>query len=530
MQPTPMPMPSLMPTPTLLTPFPIPMSLPGDDDDKKREEKKKKEEEEENRNITLGTLIPGFVIGIGLSLCLWCYFRKRRRREELGNLQAFMNARLQHTHPLSSDPYSSNPPKSGPSFTALTTGETMVPLVIHDLKEEKELKRRRIKDFRKGQLLGKGAFGEVCMGLELATGRLMAVKSVPLSRVQKSSVKSFLKEVSFLKTLKHRNVVRYLDARSDGSLLYIFLEFVSGGSLSSMLQQFGALTEDLAGIFTRQILEGLNYLHGQGIAHRDIKGGNCLCTKDGLVKIADFGVSKRLEMTKPLVAWREEIKGVKMKTTLHGTPPFMAPEVVKQEPSGLPADIWAVGCTVIEMLTGKPPWTNFRGTPAVLLQIGQTKGPPPEAENLVGKKAKAFVLVCTKVNPDGRPTCSELLMHEFVKTTKDADGLNTERSDRREPGDLKRLNSIGSHINASKLIIERANDDKEDTKDVIVSIKPEEKNTPEFQKRSISMKSPRHPILQNIEGPIESKKEQKQEVTYTTETGVLKTQNYEASW
>eukprot|EP00466_Bigelowiella_natans_P005650 jgi/Bigna1/40852/e_gw1.46.45.1 len=275
-------------------------------------------------------------------------------------------------------------------------------------------KRIKIKDFRKGRLLGKGAFAEVHLGLELGTGHLMAVKSVPLTAVEKGTVRSFLVELNLLKKLIHPNVVRYLDAKTDNKFLYIFLEYVSGGSITSLLRQFGPLTEDLAGVFTRQILSGLDYLHAKGIAHRDIKGANILTTHEGLVKIADFGVSQNLLAKTPAQAQYKLTKKNFSKTGLHGTPPFMAPEVVRQDKATTQADVWSLGCTVIEMVTGKPPWASFhRSVPTLLLKISETKGPPPEVDKLHGI-AREFVISTCTVDPDARPTIRHLIYHPFV--------------------------------------------------------------------------------------------------------------------
>ena len=141
-----------------------------------------------------------------------------------------------------------------------------------------------------------------------------------------------------------------------------------GGSIASLLQRFGAFAEKLVAVYTRQILEGLHYLHTHHIMHRDIKGANILVDNAGCVKLADFGASRRLA---DLVTMESGCKSVK------GTPYWMAPEVIKQTGHGRQADIWSVACTVIEMATAKPPWSDFTTPVSAMFHIASAKGPPP---------------------------------------------------------------------------------------------------------------------------------------------------------
>lgn len=179
----------------------------------------------------------------------------------------------------------------------------------------------------KGELIGAGAYGRVFLGLNQVTGRLMAVKQVQTpddescrSRVAEH-VKALEEEVRMLKQLKHPNIVQYLGTERNGDTLNIFLEYAAGGSVASLLSKFGAFQETLTRLFTKQILQGLEFLHQNGIAHRDIKGGNILVDHLGAVKLADFGASKRIE---DLVTLNSGFKSLK------GTPYWMAPEVIKQ--------------------------------------------------------------------------------------------------------------------------------------------------------------------------------------------------------
>lgn len=263
--------------------------------------------------------------------------------------------------------------------------------------------------WRKGELIGCGAFGRVYMGMNLDSGELLAVKQVLIAanfaskEKAQDHIKELEEEVKLLKDLSHPNIVRYLGTVREEESLNILLEFVPGGSISSLLGKFGPFPEAVMRTYTKQLLLGLEYLHNHGIMHRDIKGANILVDNKGCIKLADFGASKQ-------VAELATISGAK---SMKGTPYWMAPEVIRQTGHSYSADIWSVGCTVIEMATGKPPWSQQYQEVAALFHIGTTKSHPPIPENL-SVKAKDFLLKCLEKEPDLRPTASELLKHPFV--------------------------------------------------------------------------------------------------------------------
>ncbi|CAL0308567.1 unnamed protein product [Lupinus luteus] len=264
--------------------------------------------------------------------------------------------------------------------------------------------------WRKGELIGCGAFGHVYVGMNLDSGELLAVKQVMIaaSSASKEKAKAHIKEleeeVKLLKDLSHPNIVRYLGTVREEDSLNILLEFVPGGSISSLLGKFGAFPEAVIRTYTKQILVGLEYLHKNGIIHRDIKGANILVDNKGCIKLADFGASKQ-------VVELATISGAK---SMKGTPYWMAPEVILQTGHSFSADIWSVGCTVIEMATGKPPWSQqYQQEVAALFHIGTTKAHPPIPDHL-SAGAKDFLIKCLEKEPDLRPSASELLQHHFV--------------------------------------------------------------------------------------------------------------------
>ncbi|XP_074307166.1 mitogen-activated protein kinase kinase kinase NPK1-like isoform X2 [Silene latifolia] len=278
----------------------------------------------------------------------------------------------------------------------------------NSVKEEDEHEEASSIRWRKGELIGCGAFGRVYMGMNLNSGELLAVKQVLIAvngaskDKAQAHIKELEEEVKLLKNLSHPNIVRYLGTAREDDALNILLEFVPGGSISSLLGKFGSFPESVIRMYTKQLLLGLEYLHKNGIMHRDIKGANILVDNKGCIKLADFGASKK-------VVELATMTGAK---SMKGTPYWMAPEVILQTGHNFSADIWSVGCTVIEMATGKPPWCQYQEV-AALFHIGTTKSPPPIPEHL-SADGKDFLNKCLQTEANSRASASELLQHPFV--------------------------------------------------------------------------------------------------------------------
>ncbi|KAL1954682.1 hypothetical protein VTO42DRAFT_834 [Malbranchea cinnamomea] len=276
------------------------------------------------------------------------------------------------------------------------------------------------KNWMKGSLIGEGSFGSVYLALHAITGELMAVKQVELPSAtkgtefdqrKKNMVNALKHEISLLQGLHHPNIVQYLGTSTDDQYLNIFLEYVPGGSIATMLRQYNTFQEPLIRNFVRQILGGLSYLHSRDIIHRDIKGANILVDNKGSVKISDFGISKRVEASTMLGA-NASSKGHLHRPSLQGSVYWMAPEVVRQTAHTKKADIWSLGCLVIEMFIGAHPFPNCSQLQAIFA-IGSNQARPPAPEN-ASKEATAFLDMTFEVDYEKRPSAEELLNHPFL--------------------------------------------------------------------------------------------------------------------
>ncbi|KAF7728212.1 hypothetical protein EC973_006493 [Apophysomyces ossiformis] len=266
----------------------------------------------------------------------------------------------------------------------------------------------------RGKLIGKGSFGRVYLAFNVATGEVIAVKQVEVPKTksdkldvhQHDMVKALYQEIVMLRDLDHENIVQYLGYGSDESegVVNIFLEYVSGGSISSRLALHGAFDECLVQYFTRQILSGLAYLHSRNILHRDIKAANILVEADGICKISDFGLSKKNDY--------DEVYDQNSRMSLRGSIYWMAPEVVKNEPYSAKVDIWSLGCTVIEMFTGQRPWLTYTQI-AAIYNLGRHNS--PDIPNGISDIAKDFLRLCFVIDPSQRPTATVLLSHPFCQ-------------------------------------------------------------------------------------------------------------------
>lgn len=263
--------------------------------------------------------------------------------------------------------------------------------------------------WKMGDFIGSGNFGQVYRGMEVESGKIIAVKIIPSSNsANKDIVTSFEMELNILQKLKHKHIVQYLGHETFDNSLHIYLEYMSGGNITNILSKYGALPEKTVKVYAKQILAGLIYLHENKVVHKDIKGANILVDGDGTVKLADFGCSTQFEKT--LSNFDSFLAN-----TIQGSIPWMAPEVVKETGYGRRSDIWSFGCTILEMATGKLPWSHylFDNPVAVLMKIATSDEIPLIPETL-SEDLKSFLSLCLQRDPTKRPHAQDLIIHPFL--------------------------------------------------------------------------------------------------------------------
>ena len=299
--------------------------------------------------------------------------------------------------------------------------------------------------WQQGQFVGGGTFGSVYAAINLDTGVLMAVKEIRLQDPQliPTIVKQIGDEMGVLSVLDHPNIVSYHGIEVHRDKVYIFMEYCSGGSVAGLLEHGRIEDETVIMVYALQMLEGLAYLHQSGIVHRDIKPENVLLDHNGVIKYVDFGAAKIIaRQGKTIMApeqkavpasrpGRAEVnlpEGVagalprgNPQKTMTGTPMYMSPEVIRGDvPSAAhtrhsgAADIWSLGCVILEMCTGRRPWSSLDNEWAIMYNIAQGNPPQMPSEEQLSPSGLDFLRRCFERDPSRRSSAAELLQHQWI--------------------------------------------------------------------------------------------------------------------
>ncbi|XP_017928273.1 serine/threonine-protein kinase PAK 3-like [Manacus vitellinus] len=327
--------------------------------------------------------------------------------------QIYIDSAIEPTAAVASSKETSTPqPENLTTSSWLSSGH--VEAFLQDMVEEASLNILRrmvsvgdpLQKYIELENIGSGAFGAVCKAFDTATGGQVAIKKISL---QETSKELTLNEIEVMRTNRNSNIVNYLDSYIVEEELWLVMEYVDGGTLYDVISET-CMSEGQMAAVSRECLQGLYFLHSNGVIHRDIKSSNILIRTDGSVKLADFGLSAQLSLEQSY------------RNSVIGTSWWMAPEVVISKPYGPKVDIWSFGIVGLEMVEGEVPYQNET---SVLAQYLIATGGAPKLKNpkQVSAWLRDFLTCCLETDQDRRWSAEELLQHPFVESAKPASSL-----------------------------------------------------------------------------------------------------------
>jgi hypothetical protein len=273
--------------------------------------------------------------------------------------------------------------------------EVILPSLDELVKKENPLKQ-----FCSITKIGEGTFGEVFVGTDRRSLDKVAIKKMDLNDNYEEDL---ITEIQMMQSSKHDNIVRYIDSYKWGDDLWVVMEYMTGGSLTEILEQFKhiRLTEEQIALICFECLKALEYIHSNHRIHRDIKSDNVLLTNEGEIKLADFGYTVQLTQKKD-----------KRNTTI-GTPYWEAPEVITGDLYDTKVDIWSLGIMAMEMAEGEPPYMDL--PPLTALRLIVVDGIPPLPSAKWSPEMRDFVNQCLMIKVEQRGSASNLLRHDFLR-------------------------------------------------------------------------------------------------------------------
>nr|KAJ3411237.1 signal transducing kinase of the PAK [Polyrhizophydium stewartii] len=251
--------------------------------------------------------------------------------------------------------------------------------------------------------IGQGASGGVYSAKQIESGLSVAIKQMNLEEQPKKDL--IINEILVMKVAQHKNIVNFIDSFLYKGDLWVVMEYMEGGSLTDSVLTNYMTEEQIA-----TVLEGLSHLHSRGVIHRDIKSDNILMGVDGQIKLTDFGFCAQLNDSQA------------KRTTMVGTPYWMAPEVVTRKEYGPKVDVWSLGIMAIEMHEGDPPYMNEN--PLRALYLIATNGTPKlQDPTSVTPEFADFLDRALQVDTEKRWSTDQLLQHRFLRKAEPISSL-----------------------------------------------------------------------------------------------------------
>eukprot|EP01065_Artemidia_motanka_P011371 TRINITY_DN16108_c0_g1_i1.p1 TRINITY_DN16108_c0_g1~~TRINITY_DN16108_c0_g1_i1.p1 ORF type:complete len:387 (+),score=56.42 TRINITY_DN16108_c0_g1_i1:222-1382(+) len=270
----------------------------------------------------------------------------------------------------------------------------------------------KVGKYELGKTVGRGAFSKVKVAIHLETGEEYVIKIIDKrgggDKSESQVEKDVKHEISIMKVLHHENIVRMYEVMESSKHFYIVLESVRGGDLCDHVMDAGKLEEKVAAKFLHHLVEGLIACHAAGVAHRDIKPENCLISSEGVLKVADFGLS-RLHRGRGDIADSSE-----MSTDSVGTLSYAAPEVLSGKYNAFKADLWSIGVVIFVMLTGKFPFGS-KGYTEAQIQADIRRAKINKFPAHVSSEARALVMSLIVLDPEKRLPLQGILEQDWLR-------------------------------------------------------------------------------------------------------------------